>query len=559
MRILLISASPAKGRLHAIAGAAIPTRANVSHTRPEAPPADLEAFDAIILDGDQGGLSPTEVDRLRRYVEAGGSLLAVDAASVPGESALNEQLLGCRALIRLPSAEFFAKSAEADGGLARGIPAEFPFVDAFAPLQPLNGQSRALLTVSVRFTDHAAVVERLLGRGRVVVSALGATDAALQTPALRTLLRRALPRRSGERDERALGVAIVGYGPLGGMGYSHGRAVQNTVGLRLAGVCDRSEEQLGAARADFPEIRCYRSTEAVASDDDIDVVIIATPPSTHVELAAQMLAVGRHVVVEKPLCFTVAEAKRLLDQAAAMGVALTVNQNRRWDPDFLAIHHAVVAGALGEVFNMETFVGSFAHPCRQWHSERSISGGVEYDWGAHHIDWILQIMPGLPARVMATGHKRVWHDVSNFDQMRVRMLWADGREAEFMHSDVAAIRRPKFYVQGTRGTLAGSYRPLISERFEPGRGYVREESHHAQAPAELTLMHYESAADGLSEQRLPLVREDPYAFHRNLADHLHFDDPPLAVTPESICRVIAVLEAAHRSGEQGGAAVTPVV
>lgn len=518
---------------------------------------DPNSFDAVVLEGDQHGLAANYVERLVRYVEGGGSVLAINAAPSSGDGVLAEKLLGCRGLSRLPLAELFGKPTNDGHELARRITSEFSIFDSFAPLQPLNSRTNMLLKVRVRFQDQPAVVEHLLGKGRVVVSALGATEEALRTPQLRTMLRRSLQRCNGEYIEKALGVAIIGYGPLGGVGYGHGIAVTSTAGLALTAICDRNQARLEAASADFPQLKYYATAEEVARDSKVDVVIIATPPSSHTDLALLMLRSGKHVVCEKPLCLSVREADELLAAAMANGLVLTVNQNRRWDPDFLAIRRAVKGGMIGEVFNMETFVGSFAHPCREWHSEASISGGTEYDWGSHHIDWILEIMPGLPKRVAANGHKRVWHDVSNVDQVRVRLLWEDGREAEFVYSDVAGIRRPKFYIQATEGTIAGYYRSLISERIEPGRGYVRQESHHAEAPAELVLMRYDFSSGALSEHRLPLVGEEPYAFHRNLADHLHFPDLPLAITFESVRRVIVILEAAHLSAERGGVPLAP--
>ena len=68
---------------------------------------------------------------------------------------------------------------------------------------------------------------------------------------------------------------------------------------------------------------------------------------------------------------------------------LTVYQNRRWDPDFMAVRRAVETGLLGDVFNVETFVGGYEHPCRTWHSDTAVSGGAGYDWGSHHVDWVL--------------------------------------------------------------------------------------------------------------------------------------------------------------------------
>jgi len=213
------------------------------------------------------------------------------------------------------------------------------------------------------------------------------------------------------------------------------------------------------------------------------VALVATPPAHHVALTLTLLRGGKHVACEKPLCLTVAEADQIIATAAASRRMLTVHQNRRWDPDFVALRRTVGAGLLGEIFNVETFVGGYAHPCRTWHSDTAVSGGAGYDWGSHHVDWVLQLLSGTPRVVQANGHKRVWHDVTNLDQIRVRMTWADGREAEFLQSDIAAVRRPKFYVQGTAGTLVGSYRTITLEAIEPGRGYVATQPHHAEAPA----------------------------------------------------------------------------
>jgi len=329
--------------------------------------------------------------------------------------------------------------------------------------------------------------------------------------------------------------------------------VTRTDGLELVAVVDPNVERRKAAETDFPGVRAYASVSDLVNDDDVEVALVATPPAHHVTLTLALLRAGKHVACEKPLCLTVAEADQIIGTATASRRMLTVHQNRRWDPDFVALRRAVNAGLLGEIFNVETFVGGYAHPCRTWHSDTAVSGGAGYDWGSHHVDWVLQLLGGVPRLVQAHGHKRVWHDVTNHDQIRVRMTWSDGREAEFLQSDIAAVRRPKFYVQGTAGTLVGTYRTITLEAIEPGRGYVATQAHHAEAPAELVLARYESGY-GISETRLPPALEQPYAFHRNLADHLHLGEP-LAVTPASVRQVIAVLEAAQRSSTRGGAAV----
>ena len=301
-------------------------------------------------------------------------------------------------------------------------------------------------------------------------------------------------------------------------------------------------------------MRTYASTADLEADDDVNAVVVATPPNSHFDLALSLLRAGKHVALEKPMCFTLQEADVLIEAALATRRTLTVHQSRRWDADFLTVRRCVEGGELGEVFNVETFVGGFEHPCRAWHSEVAVSGGAVYDWGSHHLDWIILLMGAFPVTLTATGHKRVWHDITNLDQVRVRMGFDDGREAEFLQSDLAGFRRPKFYVQGTKGTIVGNYRPVVFERLEPGLGYVSEPAHHAEAPAELRLARYE-AGYGLTESMLPSVRPERFGFHRNLADHLLLGEP-LAVTPESVRQVVALLEAAQQSTDGGNVPIS---
>jgi len=510
----------------------------------------VSEHDAIIVDGPQPARPLAFLGAVRSAVERGAALVAIGAAPAERDGFWAD-LLGVIAGPEPPPGEYYARVTDAHSHISARVPREFAVVDGFVPLIPL-ADGKVIVDVSVALHDLAAVVETSRGAGRVVACGLGNSDSALRTPEIAQLLARAL-RPDLHCCGRNIGVGIVGYGPLGGMGYHHGLGVTRTDGLELVAVVDPNVERRKAAETDFPGVRAYASVSDLVNDDDVEVALVATPPAHHVTLTLALLRAGKHVACEKPLCLTVAEADQIIATATASRRMLTVHQNRRWDPDFVALRRAVNAGLLGEIFNVETFVGGYAHPCRTWHSDTAVSGGAGYDWGSHHVDWVLQLLGGVPRLVQAHGHKRVWHDVTNHDQIRVRMTWSDGREAEFLQSDIAAVRRPKFYVQGTAGTLVGTYRTITLEAIEPGRGYVATQAHHAEAPAELVLARYESGY-GISETRLPPALEQPYAFHRNLADHLHLGEP-LAVTPESVRRVIAVLEAAQRSSTRGGAAV----
>ncbi|MHB1487948.1 MAG: Gfo/Idh/MocA family oxidoreductase [Acidimicrobiales bacterium] len=544
---LIFSARPPESRQRLLSrlaptGGLLPAPSSDLVTGGEAVP-NLDAYDAYVLDGDPGTWEPDLIERLGRQVELGKVLLTLAGPGLDLASS-HAQVPTAYPRTVSPPSEWMVTVVLTTSDLARRLPPEFSVIDSFQPLVPHAGDE-VVFSISRGFAHHPVLTTRRHGRGRLVTCALGHSDESLASPHLGRALGRALSSawEARQQEGRPLGLAVVGYGPYGGMGRYHGLAASTTDGLEFVAACDPSPERRKAAEKEFPGVATYAEVDEVLADEAVDVVVVATPPAVHLEVASAGLRAGKHVACEKPLCFTAAEADQLIAIAAQVGRSLTVHQNRRWDPDFLAVRRAVDTGLLGQVFCAETFVGTFEHPCRAWHSEESVSGGAVYDWGSHYLDWILLLMGGPPTRVTARGHKRVWHDVTNLDQVRVHLDWADGREAEFIHSDVAAWRRPKFYIQGTAGTLVGHYRPVTFERIEPGRGFVAEQAHFAEAPADLMLARYEPSW-GVTETRLPPAPQEPFAFHANLADHLHLGEP-LAVTPESARDVIAVLEAAQ--------------
>lgn len=497
----------------------------------------------------EAGASPTTdelVERSRRHTEQGGTVLVVVE---PGDGNTAE-LTGVRIDMELTYSERFI--CLADRPEAARMEDEVPVSARMCTLVAVDGRVDIAATTTLGLKRHPVLTVCDVGRGRIVTSGISDLDVLFGQPTLYRYLRRLLSVSS--TTQRTLGLAVVGYGPFGGMGYLHGLAAAETDGLAFVAAVDPDQSRRAAAVSDFVGLSTYESADDVATDDAVDIAVVATPPVHHATLAIALLEAGKHVVVEKPMSLTVLDADRMIAAARANDRTVTVHQSRRWDADFLALQHAVDTGLIGDVFNIETFVGGFEHPCRAWHSEQSVSGGAVFDWGSHHVDWILRLFGEPPCTVATTSHKRVWHDVTNADQVTVTMAWADGREATFRQSDLAAIRRPKFYVQGTSGTIEGHYRTVRFESLEPGRGYSAQHPHYAEAPVDLRLVRYAPGA-GLVEQSLPQpLRKTPWGFHRNLADHLLLGEP-LAVRPEQSRAVVQVLEAAQQAGASGSALV----
>src|SRR5206468_4403616 len=308
---------------------------------PGGPPPDVAECGAIVVDGPQPAQPLEFLGAIRAAVERGAALLAVGCAPA-GRDGFWADLLGAIAGPEPPPGEYYARVTEAHSHISARVTREFAVVDGFVPLIPL-ADGKVIVDVSVALRDLAAVVETPRGAGRVVACGLGNTDAALRTPELAQLLARAL-RPDLHCCGRNIGVGIVGYGPLGAMGYHHGLGVMRTEGLELVAVVDPNVERRKAAETDFPGVRTYASVSDLVGDDDVEVAFVATPPAHHVALTLTLLRAGKHVACEKPLCLTVAEADQIIATAAASHRVLTVHQNRRWDPDFVAVRRAVGAG-----------------------------------------------------------------------------------------------------------------------------------------------------------------------------------------------------------------------
>ena len=405
------------------------------------------------------------------------------------------------------------------------------------------------LQASVALRDHPVAWSRADADGRLrAATLLGGTPESAQDPEVRRVLVRLVRHLLGLRDAPPVRVGMLGYGAIG---HEHARATAAVRGLELAAVCDPAPGRRQAARAVAADVRAHADGEDLLADGDVDLVVVSTPPSTHAQWVLRALRAGKHVVVEKPFCLTTAEADRQVSAAAERGLLLAVYQNRRFDPDWLALAAAVRSGVLGEVFHYESFVGGYGHPCSYWHSDEAVSGGAVYDWGSHYLDQALDLFPQPVEWVSATAHKRVWHDVTNADHTRVLLHLEGGVEAEFTVSDLAAAPKPKFYVLGTRGALVGRWRrERVVGRDAVGR-LVEEHLAPADSPAALTL----HAPDG-STTELAVPPAPPHAFHRQLADRL-LSGVPMSVTTAASRRGVAVMEAATASARDSGHPVVP--
>ncbi len=524
----------------------------VALTSSEGLPQNLDSFAVVAVDL-ATPLAHTEQERLAAFVHNGGGCLGF----VDEETRAIPSLFGVRRTSCDPCGDLRVLFQQPNHPIGARLPDAFYANSHHQPLEPTRDDVETLLYADWRYSHSPVLTLTQQGAGLAACTTLD--DYA--NGSLMRILSRTLrwvggePHRQGFLlDGAALGVGLLGYSPA--VGQLHGQGANDTAGLALRAACDLNPARRREAQQHFTQAQIYESANELAADDNVDLVIVTTPPSTHAKLAVQMLAAGKHVIVEKPMALTQAEVDTMLAAAERTGRHVSCHQNRRWDVDYRAIKRAVDAGQIGELFHGETFVGSFDHPCGYWHSHDAISGGTTFDWGAHYLDWLLTLLPETVTRVTGTRHKRVWHDVTNADQERIGLRFAGGQEMEFIHSDIAAARKPKWYLQGTRGAIVGQWRDVTSYAIDPLHYFDAHEIPATEMSPELTLhqriSNSQPASDGqIVQQSLPLPAPERYAFHRNLADHLLLGEP-IEATARDSARVVAVLEAAARSAENTG-------
>jgi predicted dehydrogenase len=140
-----------------------------------------------------------------------------------------------------------------------------------------------------------------------------------------------------------------------GLGWFGGVLAESTRSSAAAEVvaCYARTRDTRAAFAEKHGCRAVGDLDEMLADTDIDGVLVATPHSTHADIAVRTAAAGKHVFVEKPLTLTVADTKRVAEAAGRAGVVVQVGHNRRRQPANRRIKAMIDAGELGTVLQLE--------------------------------------------------------------------------------------------------------------------------------------------------------------------------------------------------------------
>lgn len=199
------------------------------------------------------------------------------------------------------------------------------------------------------------------------------------------------PREVSAPPQRPVGAAVVGYGYWGP---NLARNLDERPELALRALCDRDPSQRNAFGRRFPQVPAVMDLSEVLSDPAVEAIVIATPPQTHYPLARSALLAGRHVLVEKPLATSVADARELAALARARGLVLMPGHTFIYSPAVNAVRNLIRRGEVGDVH----FVTSSRMNLGKYQAD-----GVVCDLAPHDLSILLYWLGRPVVEVAARG------------------------------------------------------------------------------------------------------------------------------------------------------------
>ncbi|MFN8122211.1 MAG: Gfo/Idh/MocA family oxidoreductase [Thermoleophilia bacterium] len=337
-------------------------------------------------------------------------------------------------------------------------------------------------------------------------------------------------------------VILAGYGLAGEI--FHAPFIAAQPGLELATIVTRDPQRAANARAAYPGVRIAEDAEAAMPGHDL--LVVATVNRVHRSLAAAGLDAGLHVVVDKPVAVTAADAADLEQLARRRGRLLIPFHNRRWDAEFLTLRRLLQDGTLGDPVRIESRFCRWRpdpkpHVWRE-SADPADGGGLLLDLGTHLVDQCVALL-GAPERVYGEVTRRR-PGAGPDDDVFIALGYPGGATAHVWASAFAADAGPRLRVLGTRAAYVNPHldgqEDALRAGVRPGDGRpwgVEPESRWGEVVA--------------GDERRPVPSEpgDWPAFYAGVAAAVRDGAPPPVDAADAVT-VLRVLEAARSSAAQ---------
>ena len=334
-------------------------------------------------------------------------------------------------------------------------------------------------------------------------------------------------------------VGVVG---LGYWGPKLARNFHEMPEAQLAICCDLDDSRLAHVGGLYPETQCLKDFGQVL-DSDVEAVCIATPPRTHHRLAMQALRAGKHVLVEKPLATTVAEADDLVAAAAEYGRVLMVGHTFVYNPAVAAVKEIVARGDLGEIYYVNATrvnLGLF---------QRDIN--VAWDLAPHDISILMHVLDMEPVSASARGGAYVQREGRIHDVVYLTLYFPNGVLADVRVSWLDPRKERLYTIVGSKQMLV--YDDVATENKVVIYDKGADVPPHSDTEAEFHVSY--RWGDGVP---YPVEWEEPLRVEcRHFLDCIRTGQEPLSSgrIGAQVVRVLAAAQASLMNG--GGREVVP--
>ncbi len=235
-------------------------------------------------------------------------------------------------------------------------------------------------------------------------------------------------------------VALVGHGYWGP---NLLRNYMELPGARVKWVCESRPEALAKAQTRYPTIQGTTEFGDVLADSEVDAVLIATPISTHFQLAKDALLAGKHVFVEKPMTSTAATAAELVSLAEASGLILMVGHTFVFSPPVRKVKDIIDSGELGKIFFVTSSrVNLGLH-------QKDVS--VIWDLAPHDLSILRYWLEETPSTVSVAGRACINPGIP--DVAFINLRFPSGILAELQVSWLSPVKLRRTVIVGNRKML----------------------------------------------------------------------------------------------------------
>ncbi|SFS68913.1 Gfo/Idh/MocA family protein [Paenibacillus sp. BC26] len=350
-------------------------------------------------------------------------------------------------------------------------------------------------------------------------------------------------------EQSILKIGIIGQGRSGRD--IHGQLLAKLPHcFQIAAVADSMPERQQLARQEF-QCNAYATWQEMVENEQLDLVVNASPSHQHVPISLELLNRGFHVLCEKPLARTSEEVDQLIAASERSGKILAVFQQSRYMPAYVRIREVIESGVLGRIVQIDFTSNRFARRW-DWQTLQSNNGGSLLNLGSHTVDQVLQLFGTdlIPDITCVMDQANTFGDAEDYVKILLR---GQGRPTiDLEVSSCSVFPGEPFVIQGTNGGLRGnnerlewSYfkpeeapaqqlttEPLVDKNGKPS--YCRETLNWYKENWELQLAEGQSEFDYMTEQLYLML-------YRTLVG-----GEELAITPQQVRQQLVVMEECRR-------------